>query len=59
MVGVDADASRVSSSSASAATAAALTLDSDYLERRTPSGEPAIQHAYALTTYATEAKTFD
>ncbi len=36
-----------------------VILDRDYLERRTPSGEPAIQHAYALTTYATESKTFD
>ena len=36
-----------------------LRLGSDYLERRTPNGEPAIQHAYALTAYATEAKTFD
>lgn len=30
-----------------------------YLERRTDSGEPAIQHAYALTTYATQSKTFE
>ncbi|MBS1891899.1 MAG: relaxase domain-containing protein [Actinobacteria bacterium] len=30
-----------------------------YLQRRTDSNEPAIQHAYALTTYATESKTFD
>lgn len=30
-----------------------------YLQRRTDSGEPALQHAYALTTYATESKTFD
>jgi conjugative relaxase-like TrwC/TraI family protein len=36
-----------------------LRLDSDYLQRRTPNGEAAIQHAYALTAYATEAKTFD
>jgi conjugative relaxase-like TrwC/TraI family protein len=35
------------------------TLDRRYLEQVTPSGEPAIQHAYALTTYSTEAKTFD
>ena len=35
------------------------TLDRRYLERRTRSGEPAIQHAYALTTYSTESKTFD
>ena len=37
----------------------AVTLGSDYLSRRTPSEEPAIQHAYALTTFATESKTFD
>ncbi|HVC06801.1 MAG TPA: MobF family relaxase [Solirubrobacterales bacterium] len=36
-----------------------VILDPDYLQRRTPSGEPAIQHAYALTTYATESKTFE
>jgi conjugative relaxase-like TrwC/TraI family protein len=30
-----------------------------YLARRTDNGEPAIQHGYALTTYATESKTFD
>ncbi len=30
-----------------------------YLQKRTDSGEPAIQHAYALTTYATQSKTFD
>ncbi|HXV05528.1 MAG TPA: AAA family ATPase, partial [Solirubrobacterales bacterium] len=35
------------------------TLERRYLERRTRSGEPAIQHAYALTTYSTESKTFD
>jgi conjugative relaxase-like TrwC/TraI family protein len=35
------------------------TLDRRYLEQRTASGEPAIQHAYALTTYSTESKTFD
>jgi conjugative relaxase-like TrwC/TraI family protein len=35
------------------------TLDQRYLVQRTPSGEPAIQHAYALTTYSTESKTFD
>lgn len=36
-----------------------VALAPDYLARRTPSEEPAIQHAYALTTYATESKTFD
>lgn len=30
-----------------------------YLQRRTDRGEPAIQHAYALTTYATQSKTFE
>lgn len=35
------------------------TLDRRYLDRLTPSGESAIQHAYALTTYTTESKTFD
>ncbi len=36
-----------------------VRLDRRYLERLTPSREPAIQHAYALTTYSTESKTFD
>jgi len=36
-----------------------VRLDRRYLEKRTPSREPAIQHAYALTTYSTESKTFD
>lgn len=36
-----------------------VVLAPGYLERRTDSGEPAVQHAYALTTYATESKTFD
>ena len=36
-----------------------VALGADYLGRRTPGEEPAIQHAYALTTYATESKTFD
>jgi conjugative relaxase-like TrwC/TraI family protein len=35
------------------------TLERRYLERRTRSGEPAVQHAYALTTYASESKTFE
>lgn len=36
-----------------------VRLDRNYLEKVTPSREPAIQHAYALTTYSTESKTFD
>lgn len=36
-----------------------VILGSSYLTRRTDNGDPAIQHAYALTTYATESKTFD
>jgi conjugative relaxase-like TrwC/TraI family protein len=36
-----------------------VTLDRRYLDRVTKAGEPAIQHAYALTTYTTESKTFD
>lgn len=36
-----------------------VRLDRTYLEKVTPSREPAIQHAYALTTYSTESKTFD
>ncbi len=36
-----------------------VRLDSNYLTKTTKSGEPAIQHAYALTTYTTESKTFD
>jgi conjugative relaxase-like TrwC/TraI family protein len=36
-----------------------VRLDRRYLERLTASREPAIQHAYALTTYSTESKTFD
>jgi hypothetical protein len=36
-----------------------VRLERKYLEQVTPSGEPAIQHAYALTTYSTESKTFD
>jgi conjugative relaxase-like TrwC/TraI family protein len=36
-----------------------VVLAPGYLERRTENGEPAVQHAYALTTYATESKTFD
>lgn len=36
-----------------------VILAPGYLERRTENGDPAIQHGYALTTYATEGKTFD
>lgn len=36
-----------------------VILGPEYLARRTERGEPAIQHAYALTTYATEGKTFE
>jgi hypothetical protein len=36
-----------------------LVLGRRYLARRTDSGGPAVEHAYALTTYATESKTFD
>lgn len=34
-------------------------LDTEYLARRTNSEEPAIQPAYALTTFAAQGKTFD
>ncbi|HET9186212.1 MAG TPA: MobF family relaxase, partial [Solirubrobacterales bacterium] len=34
-------------------------LGREYLRRETPDGDPAIQHAYALTTYAAQGKTFD
>jgi conjugative relaxase-like TrwC/TraI family protein len=34
-------------------------LEREYLERRAPNGEPPIQHAYAITTYAAESKTFE
>lgn len=36
-----------------------VRLDSNYLSKTTKSGEPAVQHAYALTTYSTESRTFD
>ena len=36
-----------------------VRLERGELSRLTPRGEPAIQHAYALTAYATESKTFD
>jgi conjugative relaxase-like TrwC/TraI family protein len=34
-------------------------LGARYLARATPEGDPAIQHAYALTTYAVQGKTFE
>ncbi|MFN8215169.1 MAG: MobF family relaxase [Solirubrobacterales bacterium] len=34
-------------------------LEREYLRRSTPEGDPAIQHAYALTTYAAQGKTFE
>jgi conjugative relaxase-like TrwC/TraI family protein len=34
-------------------------LGREYLARTTPEGAPAIEHAYALTTYAAQGKTFD
>ena len=34
-------------------------LERGYLERRTPHGEAPVQHAYAITTYAAESKTFE
>jgi conjugative relaxase-like TrwC/TraI family protein len=36
-----------------------VLLDRRYLDEVTKAGEPAIQHAYALTTYTTQSKTFD
>jgi AAA domain len=36
-----------------------VTLGPDYLGRQTEGGEPALQHAYAMTIYATESKTFE
>jgi conjugative relaxase-like TrwC/TraI family protein len=36
-----------------------VILDRRYLDKVTKAGEPAIQHAYALTTYTTQSKTFD
>jgi conjugative relaxase-like TrwC/TraI family protein len=34
-------------------------LREEYLRRTTPEGDPAIEHAYALTTYAAQGKTFE
>jgi conjugative relaxase-like TrwC/TraI family protein len=39
--------------------ARSVTLGPDYLGRQTEGGEPALQHAYAMTIYATESKTFE
>ncbi len=36
-----------------------VTLGPEYLHSYTPAGEPALQHAYAMTIYGTESKTFD
>lgn len=35
------------------------TLSRAYLEKTTPGGGPALEHAYALTTYAAQGKTFE
>jgi conjugative relaxase-like TrwC/TraI family protein len=34
-------------------------LGAEYLRKTTPEGAPAIEHAYALTTYAAQGKTFE
>ena len=36
-----------------------VTLCPEYLHRYTDGGDPALQHAYALTIYGTQSKTFD
>jgi conjugative relaxase-like TrwC/TraI family protein len=36
-----------------------VTLGPDRLARQTEGGDPALQHAYAMTIYATESKTFE
>jgi conjugative relaxase-like TrwC/TraI family protein len=36
-----------------------VTLGPDYLEHTTPNGDPALEHAYALTVYGSQGKTFD
>lgn len=35
------------------------TLSAEYLRRTTRDGAPALEHAYAITTYAAQGKTFD
>jgi conjugative relaxase-like TrwC/TraI family protein len=37
----------------------AVTLGPAYLDRTTDDGAPALQYAYAITTYGAESKTFD
>jgi conjugative relaxase-like TrwC/TraI family protein len=37
----------------------AVVLGPEYLDSRTPSGEPPLQHAYAISAYAAESKTFE
>lgn len=37
----------------------AVVLAERYLDSRTPSGEPPLQHAYAISAYAAESKTFE
>jgi len=37
----------------------AVVLRSQYLDYRTPSGDPSLQHAYAISAYAAESKTFE
>jgi conjugative relaxase-like TrwC/TraI family protein len=36
-----------------------VKLGRDYLNRRTRDGDPALQHAYAITKFGAESKTFD
>ncbi len=36
-----------------------VALRAPYLDRRTPSGEASLQHAYAISAYAAESKTFE
>ncbi len=39
--------------------ARSVVLGPDYLHRYTAGGEPALQHAYAMTIYGTQSKTFE
>ena len=48
-----------SSCGGSAATSAPWCCARSYLDYRTPSGEPSLQHAYAISAYAAESKTFE
>ncbi len=36
-----------------------VKLGREYLERTTPDGAPSLQHAYAITKFSAESKTFD